>query len=109
SHALLVSPLSLTPPYPLPLHDALPIWFATALGRLLERVDAALGHPDPLDLVDVGAGGGELLESLTGAVPPALARRLRPVAVEVRSEEHTSELQSREKLVCRLLLENKKT
>src|SRR5690606_41943492 len=25
-----------------------------------------------------------------------------------RSEEHTSELQSREKLVCRLLLENKK-
>src|SRR5690606_41039385 len=26
----------------------------------------------------------------------------------VRSEEHTSELQSRENLVCRLLLENKK-
>src|SRR5690606_25916140 len=28
--------------------------------------------------------------------------------VEVRSEEHTSELQSRENLVCRLLLEKKK-
>src|SRR5690606_40986061 len=28
---------------------------------------------------------------------------------EVRSEEHTSELQSRENLVCRLLLEKKKT
>src|SRR5690606_39278985 len=27
----------------------------------------------------------------------------------IRSEEHTSELQSREKLVCRLLLEKKKT
>src|SRR5690606_40225582 len=27
----------------------------------------------------------------------------------LRSEEHTSELQSREKLVCRLLLEKKKT
>src|SRR5690606_41374216 len=27
---------------------------------------------------------------------------------EARSEEHTSELQSREKLVCRLLLEKKK-
>src|SRR5690606_41957073 len=27
---------------------------------------------------------------------------------QVRSEEHTSELQSREKLVCRLLLEKKK-
>src|SRR5690606_39634192 len=30
-------------------------------------------------------------------------------AGEVRSEEHTSELQSRENLVCRLLLEKKKT
>src|SRR5690606_39570738 len=29
-------------------------------------------------------------------------------AGEVRSEEHTSELQSREKLVCRLMLEKKK-
>src|SRR5690606_41509738 len=28
--------------------------------------------------------------------------------IEARSEEHTSELQSREKLVCRLLLEKKK-
>src|SRR5690606_15528129 len=28
--------------------------------------------------------------------------------VEIRSEEHTSELQSRENLVCRLLLEKKK-
>src|SRR5690606_41395166 len=28
--------------------------------------------------------------------------------IEVRSEEHTSELQSRENLVCRLLLEKKK-
>src|SRR3712207_8619036 len=30
-------------------------------------------------------------------------------AVAVRSEEHTSELQSRQYLVCRLLLEKKKT
>src|SRR5207302_11070642 len=29
-------------------------------------------------------------------------------AAEIRSEEHTSELQSRENLVCRLLLEKKK-
>jgi len=29
-------------------------------------------------------------------------------ATVVRSEEHTSELQSRENLVCRLLLEKKK-
>src|SRR3712207_7399314 len=31
------------------------------------------------------------------------------VDIEVRSEEHTSELQSRQYLVCRLLLEKKKT
>src|SRR5690606_41622923 len=33
----------------------------------------------------------------------------RVLVVVVRSEEHTSELQSRENLVCRLLLEKKKT
>src|SRR5690606_41477262 len=32
-----------------------------------------------------------------------------PASDRYRSEEHTSELQSREKLVCRLLLEKKKT
>src|SRR5690606_40865875 len=32
-----------------------------------------------------------------------------PKVDESRSEEHTSELQSRENLVCRLLLEKKKT
>src|SRR3712207_7613751 len=37
-----------------------------------------------------------------------LAQR-RQRTVEVRSEEHTSELQSRQYLVCRLLLEKKKT
>src|SRR2546428_7071207 len=31
-----------------------------------------------------------------------------PVTIAVRSEEHTSELQSRSDLVCRLLLEKKK-
>src|SRR5690606_39850123 len=33
--------------------------------------------------------------------------RLQPAAFQPRSEEHTSELQSRENLVCRLLLEKK--
>src|SRR3712207_8867479 len=32
----------------------------------------------------------------------------RPASLGVRSEEHTSELQSRQYLVCRLLLEKKK-
>src|SRR5690606_41624635 len=33
----------------------------------------------------------------------------QPICLRRRSEEHTSELQSRENLVCRLLLEKKKT
>src|SRR3712207_9022024 len=37
-----------------------------------------------------------------------LAIRGKRVCVGVRSEEHTSELQSRQYLVCRLLLEKKK-
>src|SRR2546429_58410 len=41
------------------------------------------------------------------AVSPALWRR-RPASRKLRSEEHTSELQSRLHLVCRLLLEKKK-
>ncbi|MFF5053360.1 SAM-dependent methyltransferase [Micromonospora sp. NPDC000663] len=40
--------------------------FATALLRLVTQVDAALGHPPRLDVVDVGAGRGELLISLAG-------------------------------------------
>src|SRR5690242_21040442 len=41
-------------------------------------------------------------------VPNALARGLLKSRVPVRSEEHTSELQSHVNLVCRLLLEKKK-
>src|SRR5690606_40739311 len=42
----------------------------------------------------------------TGASVASYRQRLLPC--EGRSEEHTSELQSRENLVCRLLLEKKK-
>src|SRR2546430_11034642 len=40
--------------------------------------------------------------------PKYLVRKERPTTV-MRSEEHTSELQSQSNLVCRLLLEKKKT
>src|SRR2546422_4558150 len=42
-------------------------------------------------------------------VPELRARGHDVLAWQVRSEEHTSELQSRLHLVCRLLLEKKKT
>src|SRR5690606_41549779 len=50
----------------------------------------------------------ERYESLTGYAAPVVAGE-RLADRELRSEEHTSELQSRENLVCRLLLEKKKT
>jgi SAM-dependent MidA family methyltransferase len=42
--------------------------FAVAVRRLAERVDEALGRPDPFDVVDVGTGDGALLAEL-GPVP----------------------------------------
>src|SRR3712207_8363071 len=67
--------------------------FRSRLGEgLLERaahpVQGQAGGEDPLDDVVVQVAGDP---------------------VPVRSEEHTSELQSRQYLVCRLLLEKKKT
>src|SRR3712207_6902802 len=59
-----------------------------------------------------------LLGSVSGSARTALVVHERPrsqaadeyrvVATKIRSEEHTSELQSRQYLVCRLLLEKKK-
>src|SRR5690606_42023145 len=75
--------------YPLSLHDALPIYHpAGGAGRRRRgRLGPALRCP---------------------AVLRRPARRVHGGAAG-RSEEHTSELQSRENLVCRLLLEKKKT
>src|SRR2546422_2793166 len=50
------------------------------------------------------SGIGDVLE----ADRPVGAEQRGPAAAAVRSEEHTSELQSRLHLVCRLLLEKKK-
>src|SRR5260370_5154899 len=41
-------------------------------------------------------------------IPISFSARLETLAMENRSEEHTSELQSHLNLVCRLLLEKKK-
>src|SRR5439155_22335310 len=83
---------STTEIYTLSLHDALPICFAGP--RAAGRAPAA-------------ARADRSLHSARRSLAHPLRRRPRPRA-EIRSEEHTSELQSRGHLVCRLLLEKKK-
>jgi SAM-dependent MidA family methyltransferase len=56
--------------------------FALALLRLVIDTDDSLGRPDPLDLVDVGAGRGELLSRMSTLAPADLRARLRLCAVE---------------------------
>lgn len=55
--------------------------FAAAMTRLVAEMDDALGHPAKFDLVDVGAGSGELLAEILPAM--GMSGRLRPIAVEV--------------------------
>src|SRR2546430_5720575 len=77
--------------YTLSLHDALPI-----CRQLTRPVDGR--HEDHLPLGALGGDGQRLGgKDRTG-------EKLHVV----RSEEHTSELQSQSNLVCRLLLEKKK-
>ncbi|MEV0396045.1 SAM-dependent methyltransferase [Polymorphospora rubra] len=57
--------------------------FTGAVLRLLDRIDHALDRPDPLHVVDVGAGRGELLTALAGLAPAGLRERLRLTAVEL--------------------------
>src|SRR3712207_9127043 len=75
--------------YTLSLHDALPIYD--------EQVELAQRPLAPFEV-----RGQEAPRDVERA-------HVRPGGVEdFRSEEHTSELQSRQYLVCRLLLEKKK-
>jgi SAM-dependent MidA family methyltransferase len=62
--------------------------FATALLRFVVAVDEALGRPDPLDVVDVGAGRGHLLRRLAVLAPAYLGQRLRLTAVELAPRPH---------------------
>src|SRR5256884_5360795 len=75
--------------YTLSLHDALPIF-----RRQFKSTSANAGSS--------GMPALEYLVLTSLTTPVTMPRRTR------RSEEHTSELQSRLHLVCRLLLEKKK-
>src|SRR5438067_12402168 len=77
--------------YTLSLHDALPIW-ATVMrpARRMMSTRFIFASHSPLKRTSRCSGS------------------VRRILRFVRSEEHTSELQSRFDLVCRLLLEKKK-
>jgi len=57
--------------------------FTTAIARLIDEVDQMLGHPDPLQVVDLGAGGAELLTGLLTCLSEQLRSRVRLTAVDV--------------------------
>jgi SAM-dependent MidA family methyltransferase len=57
--------------------------FAIPILEVLEALDNALGRPDILDVVDLGAGKGELLRAIGELAPEPLADRMRRIAIEV--------------------------
>src|SRR3712207_6851919 len=78
--------------------------YTTLFRSLAERRRVAperlLGELIELDAADARCGPREIALHHPGS---------EPYRLEDRSEEHTSELQSRQYLVCRLLLEKKKS
>src|SRR3712207_7968816 len=77
--------------YTLSLHDALPIWERDTAARSFSR-----------------SMRRRCTATVTSSTSRPTASGWRRVCRLTRSEEHTSELQSRQYLVCRLLLEKKK-
>src|SRR5699024_11801696 len=92
--------------YTLSLHDALPIWSPRV------RTSGWTNH-GPLSAAHQWAGstspGWPVSTPVPRATPPSSMERTHAegMMTRSRSEEHTSELQSRFDLVCRLLLETK--
>src|SRR5207302_9704007 len=93
-----------TPTSTLSLHDALPISLTfTGQGGVGFERSARITVPDLHAIVEKATEGRIVPKDF---VPSPVAH---PHCYSIsRSEEHTSELQSRENLVCRLLLEKKK-
>src|SRR5690606_41293714 len=94
---------------PLSLPDALPIFDGVPQDLLeppLNPMRLTL-HPRGLAprIRNLRQWRGHLLAQMERHIALRRSEPLRALYEEVRSEEHTSELQSREKLVCRLLLE----
>src|SRR3712207_9019986 len=77
-------------------------------GEIEAIIDGVIGA-NPQQLAQYRAGKEGLFGFFVGQVMKASQGKANPKLVNelLRSEEHTSELQSRQYLVCRLLLEKK--
>src|SRR5690625_5456318 len=81
----------------------------TTLFRSLKIWPPLCAWPLPKSLRTVMHPFAPLLTSLSATARTGRSARVRVVFYTGRSEEHTSELQSRGHIVCRLLLEKKTT
>src|SRR5690606_41379006 len=104
-----MTPLFTPHVFALSLHDALPISYLGPGLRQAPTTRAEAFHPCRL-----GLGAGESVQFRYVFTRPSAMLRVTKltdyatvVLTVMRSEEHTSELQSRENLVCRLQLEKK--
>src|SRR5207253_6242566 len=95
--------------YTLSLHDALPIYLHwQALARKWDCALWGSSYHVQNEKIDTSPGASELwFDPRRGSEKTFLKAITDFAAKSGRSEEHTSELQSRGHLVCRLLLEKK--
>src|SRR5699024_12566482 len=94
--------------YTLSLHDALPISiYLPLIEQNLEMFQSGVSAFDVPNLVTKPFLDSFVFMGGSGTTIALLAAIFIVLRHEKRSEEHTSELQSRFDLVCRLLLENK--
>src|SRR5690606_39448666 len=88
------------------LHDALPILTINDVREMAP--DRLILSPGPCTPDEAGICN-DLIPEFRGVIPIlGVCLGHQCIGATHRSEEHTSELQSRENLVCRLLLEKKK-
>src|SRR2546430_11732601 len=95
--------------YPLPLHDAFPIWPLDSKCVAIEVVCAVVNRRPPWCPPVCRTGASDFASTSQGCTTATLrgVPSCNSSSVAWRSEEHTSELQSQSNLVCRLLLETK--
>src|SRR5690606_41839860 len=103
NHSLMLSGFPISGIQARSLHDALPIYTEKSLGKV-KAIVSTYDNAYQMGVAEWHRFKEGAFADADGTTVPLFWQHNHS-----RSEEHTSELQSRENLVCRLLLENKKT